>query len=171
MFDDGGGEGGNSDDRVKCATEKVSQESGASFAFPERELDTSHEEAVFERTRHRGDISSFGSSSYKAGGDERCGGFIDVRPIPTIGLQTVQSDEEVPRPNQQSVRGRTQRAQSCTIPLQADSGTITTISTTLSTAVRIEHCTKVMGKQPIGVRWVDAIKQDEVIPTYRPRLV
>ena len=39
------------------------------------------------------------------------------------------------------------------------------------TKVPIEECRRVTGKGPIGVRWVDVNKEDEVNPKYRSRLV
>ena len=37
--------------------------------------------------------------------------------------------------------------------------------------VPIEHCWNDTGKQPIGTRWVDVNKGDELNPNYRSRLV
>ena len=41
----------------------------------------------------------------------------------------------------------------------------------LYTKVPIEECIKIIGKQPIAVRWIDVNKQDEANPLYRSRLV
>eukprot|EP00973_Karenia_brevis_P003705 512331-Karenia_brevis.AAC.1 len=37
--------------------------------------------------------------------------------------------------------------------------------------VPISKCYQVTGKAPIGVRWVDVNKQDDINPKYRSRLV
>ena len=39
------------------------------------------------------------------------------------------------------------------------------------TKVSIEECKRVTGKMPIGVRWVDVNKEDELNPKYRSRFV
>ena len=39
------------------------------------------------------------------------------------------------------------------------------------TKLPVEECKKVTGKGPIGVRWVDVNKEDDINPKYRSRLV
>ena len=39
------------------------------------------------------------------------------------------------------------------------------------TKVPIEECIRVTGKKPIGVRWIDVNKQDDIDPKYKSRLV
>ena len=39
------------------------------------------------------------------------------------------------------------------------------------TKVQIEECKRIIGKAPIGVRWVEVNKDDELNPKYGSRLV